>query len=210
MARLLYIKASPRGDESYSIRAGREFVAAFKEAHAGAEVDTLDVFADEVHDFRAPAAGAKYAVMGGGEPQGDAQRAWKQVIDAVERFKAADVVAISSAMWNFSIPWRLKQYIDVIVQPGLTFSFLPDEGYSGLVTGRSAVLLLARGGAYTGEMAGLDYQKTYLESILRFIGFEEIHNVIIEPTLHGGPQTAEQSLEAARDKARNIARSIEM
>ncbi len=183
---------------------------AFEESHPGTKVDLLDVFAEKIHDFRAPSAAAKYAVMGGGEPQGDAQRAWKHVIDAVERFKSADVLVVAGAMWNFSIPWRLKQYIDVIVQPGLTFSFSPQEGYSGLVTGRPAVLCLARGGTYSGEKAGFDYQKNYLECILRFVGFEEIHTVVVEPTLHGGADQADRSLDAAKQKVRQIASSISL
>ena len=42
----------------------------------------------------------------------------------------------------------MKHLIDVIVQPGLTFSFSPTEGYKGLVTGKKAAAVYARGGAY--------------------------------------------------------------
>ena len=37
------------------------------------------------------------------------------------RFALADRVLISTPMWNFGIPYKLKQWIDVITQPGLTF-----------------------------------------------------------------------------------------
>jgi FMN-dependent NADH-azoreductase len=44
-------------------------------------------------------------------------------------------------MWNFGVPYVLKHYIDVITQPGLTFSFNPATGFSGLVTGRPATVI---------------------------------------------------------------------
>lgn len=47
----------------------------------------------------------------------------KNVEDVIEQFTAADKYLFSLPMWNFGIPYKLKHYIDVIVQPGYTFSF---------------------------------------------------------------------------------------
>ena len=41
-------------------------------------------------------------------------------------------------MWNFGIPYKLKQWIDVITQPGLAFRFDPAQGYLPL-GGRSVL-----------------------------------------------------------------------
>ena len=57
-----------------------------------------------------------------------------------EHFKSADKYVFSLPMWNFGIPYKLKHFIDVLVQPGLTFSFSPETGYKGLVTGKPAVV----------------------------------------------------------------------
>ena len=62
-------------------------------------------------------------------------------------FKSADKYLVSLPMWNFSIPYKLKQYIDLLVHRGLTFSFTPEGGYKGLVTGKPLVAVYARGGA---------------------------------------------------------------
>ena len=43
MARLLYIKASPRGDRSYSVSVADAFIAAYKARNAADEVVVLDV-----------------------------------------------------------------------------------------------------------------------------------------------------------------------
>ena len=78
---------------------------------------------------------------------GDAAKVWKGVERVIEAFKSADKYVFSVPMWNFGIPWRLKQYIDILVQPGSTFRY-DEEGYRGLVTGKRAFLAYARGGEY--------------------------------------------------------------
>ncbi|TVS05393.1 MAG: hypothetical protein EA413_06875 [Cyanobium sp. PLM2.Bin73] len=42
-------------------------------------------------------------------------------------------------MWNFSIPYKLKHWIALVTQPGLSFGFDPATGYYGLITGTRAV-----------------------------------------------------------------------
>ena len=208
MPTLLHIQASPRA-ESFSRDVAEGFLDSFLSAHGDWRLDTLDLFADAIPEFRAPEAKAKYAVLGGAEPQDEAGRAWKPVVEAVDRLKAADALLISSPMWNFSIPYRLKQYIDVIVQPGLTFSYSPEAGYEGLVTGRPAALILARGGEYAAdEAAHLDMQRPYLELILGFIGFSEIHTIVVEPTLMAGPAEADDRVHEAMVVARRLAKEF--
>ena len=52
----------------------------------------------------------------------------------------------------------------------------------GLVTGKPAAVVYARGGAYVGEGSGMDHQKPYVEQILGFFGFTTIHPIVIEST----------------------------
>ena len=55
--------------------------------------------------------------MHGQESSEDELRAWTRVEDVIADFKAADKYVLSVPMWNFGIPYRLKQYFDVLVQP---------------------------------------------------------------------------------------------
>ncbi len=207
--RILHIQASPRM-ESYSSRLAKAFLDAYLAAHPLSGLETLNVFLADLPPFEAPAAAAKYAVMEGQEPRNEAQRAWKEVIRIIDHFKAADMLVVSSPMWNFGIPYKLKQYIDILVQPRLAFKYTPDEGYKGLITGRSAVLLLARGGEYPPGTQGekFDMQKPYLELILRFIGFTDIRTIITENTLAKGPEAAEAGLAKAIAQAKELAKQI--
>lgn len=205
MARLLHIQASPMNDLSFSTRAARAFLAAYRAANPGDSIETLDLWKTELPAFDFMAASGKYKVLRGLPHSKDEARAWQQVVKTIEHFKSADKVLLSSPMWNFGIPYRLKQYIDVIVQPGQTFAYDPSTGYSGLVTGRPLQLLLARGGEYPrgSQTAGLDHQRPYLEFIFGFIGFTVIRTLVVEPTL--SPQ-GEDKLAAAIAAAQEAAR----
>jgi FMN-dependent NADH-azoreductase len=204
MARLLHIIASPRVDRSYSRRAADAFFEAYQAAHPDDEVDTLDLWADPLPEFDNTAANGKYRILRGEEPTPEEATAWQAVVDVIDRFKAADRLVISSPMWNFGIPYKLKHYIDVIVQPTLTFNFSPDEGYSGLVTGRKALLILSRGGEYENG-SDLDAQLSYLQIILGFVGISDVSSVMVQPTLMSGREVAMAKLEAATDELRKLA-----
>ncbi len=209
MAKILHVQASPRGWQSASYRVAKAFVDEYGKAHPDTGVEMLPLFSMHIPEFMAPEAAAKYMVLEGVEPVDHAAKAWAAVIEVINKFKTGDLYVISSAMWNFSIPYRLKQYIDLIVQPGLTFSFTPGAGYKGLVTGRPAVLILARGGDYPqgGPGVSFDMQRPYLEMILKFIGFTDIRSIIIEPTL-AGSDVMEQKVAQACEQARALAKTM--
>jgi FMN-dependent NADH-azoreductase len=205
VARILHIAASPR-DESYSRRLAEAFLDACRQARPEDRIETLDLFEADIPPFHAPEAAGKYSVMAGQTPQGEAGAAWKRVIETIEHFKRFDKFVVSSPMWNFGVPYRLKQYIDVIVQPSLTFA-ASAKGFSGLVTGRPMMLLMARGGVYRSgnPLESLDFQESYLRTIFGFIGFTDIRSVTIQGTLKNKPEQVEADLREAIGAARKIA-----
>lgn len=185
MAKLLYVEASPRKGRSHSIEISQVFLESYKEACPTDEIETLDLWERDLPPFDGETIDAKYAVMHGMDQTPEQAAAWKRIREVCDQFKSATKYLFSLPMWNFGIPYKLKHYIDVITQPGLTFSFSPDTGYRGLVTGKTASVVYARGGEYTKDAGtdGMDFQKPYFEMWLRFIGFADIRPVVIEPTL---------------------------
>jgi len=207
MANILHVQASPRGRQSVSTQVADSFLNAYRQGHSDAKIDLLDVFAEDVPEFTAPAATAKYAILVGSKPGGAAAAAWERVIEVVDRLKVAELIVISSPMWNFSIPYRLKQWIDVIVQPGLTFTFSPEQGYRPLLLAKTAVLILTRGGEY-GDGGEMDMQTPYLRAVLGFVGITDIHMIIIEPTLAGGAKVSREKLQQAIARAEALAKKL--
>ena len=51
----------------------------------------------------------------------------------------------------------------------------------------------------------MDFQRPYLEAILRFMGFTAIETILVEPTLAGGPKAAEETLKKAIAAAEKMA-----
>ncbi len=186
MTRLLYIKASPRGGESKSAALADAYLAALNARLPGLEVDTLDLSAEALPEYDGDKVAAKMTVIMGQTNDGAQKTAWDQITEIASRFIAANRYLIATPMWNGSIPYKLKQYIDLIHQPGLLWGLDPEKGYFGLLEGKRAVLALTSG-AYGPNMPspafGVDHQSTYLRFWLNQAGVTDIEEVRFQPTL---------------------------
>lgn len=209
MSKLLHIEASPRGGRSASITVAQHFIESYLATHPGDTVETLDLWQARLPEFDGETLGAKYAVAQGQKPTPEQSLAWQTVTSIADHFKSADKYLFSLPMWNFGIPYKLKHFIDVLVQPGLTFGFSPTEGYKGLVTGKPAVAVYARGGAYGpgSGMEAYDAQSTYLKQVLGFIGFTDIKEIFVEPTL-ASPTSKDEAVAASNIKATELASAL--
>lgn len=206
MSTVLYIQASPRRERSKSVAVADAFIAAYREVHPDDRIETFNVFDANLPAFDGLAVEAKYSILHGADPSEDERRAWRAVEGVIRQFTAADKYVFAVPMWNFSVPYRLKQYIDLLVQPGYTFAFSPEEGYTGLVTGKPAFVAITRGGNYSSaDSAALDHQKSYLQLLLGFIGFAEIRWAVAEPTLAAGPEACAAAVARAVETARAAA-----
>jgi len=210
MSNLLYIKASPMGELSFSIAVADAFIDAYLQIHPDDNVKTIDIFKMKLPPFDFKAASAKYKIMHNKEHTQEDRRIWDQIVSIIDEFKSADKYVIAVPMWNFSIPYRLKQYIDIIVQPGYTFTVDSSGNYQGLVKERAVFVAYARGGEYPPGTPGeaFDLQKKYLELILGFMGFSDVRSIVVGPTLAKGKDVAEQKRTEAIEKAKQIAREF--
>jgi FMN-dependent NADH-azoreductase len=206
MSKLLYIEASPRKERSHSIFVAQAFLDAYRTAHPDATVETWDLWQETLPEFDGATIAAKYRVLEGQEQDSPERLAWQQIELIANRFKSADHYLFSLPMWNFGIPYKLKHLIDVIAQPGMTFGYDPAKGYFGLVTGKKAVSIVARGGMY-GPGSGaeaLDFQKPYLEHMLGFFGITDQSTIVVEGTLYG-PEVAGNARTAGVAEAMKLA-----
>jgi FMN-dependent NADH-azoreductase len=210
MSTLLYIQSSPREQRSKSIMVADAFVETYKQKHPDDKIVTLNIFKEKLLAFDGLPVQAKYTILHGQKHSKEELQAWKKVEKIIEQFKSADKYVLAVPMWNFGIPYRLKQYIDILVQPGYTFSYSPETGYKGLVIGKPIVTVYTRGGEYpTGSQGeALDLQTKYLQLILGFIGFTNIRSVIVEPTLQGSTEAVQAKVQQAAIMAKQIAENF--
>lgn len=203
MSKVLYIQASPRGKRSKSLAVADAFIEAYAKSNPDDQIAALNLFEADIPPFDGLAVQAKYTILHGNEHSDEELQAWRSVEKIIETFKSADKYVMAVPMWNFGIPYRLKQYIDILVQPGYTFSFDSQQGYTGLVTSKPLFVAYARGGEYPPgtDAEAFDLQKRYIELIFGFMGFSRIESVVVEPTLQGGPEVAQSKLTAAVELA---------
>jgi FMN-dependent NADH-azoreductase len=204
MSKVLHIQASPRTERSHSKEVADAFLAAYAEKHPDDEIETLNLFETELPPFDGLRVQAKYTILHGKEHSSEELDAWSEVEAVIEDFKSFDKYVFSVPMWNFGIPYRLKQYIDILTQPGYTFSVDENGNYEGLVTGKPVLAVYARGGSYP-EGASIDFQKPYLELALGFIGFTETTSIVVQPTLG---EDAEKGKTQAVAKAGELAQTF--
>src|ERR1700761_6733803 len=197
MPKLFHLNGSPRPD-SESAAGARVFLDAFQKARPDWDIDVMDLWRDHLPEFKGDVLEAKYARMNG-RAFTDSQRDAFAIAERIAiRLALADRVLISTPMWNFSIPYKLKQWFDVIVQPGLTFRFDPTQGYQPLLKDRPTLVIVASGGDFvTGMNRGrMDMATPYLREALRFIGISNVRFVPIGPTT--GPA---EPIHTARESA---------
>ena len=112
--------------------------------------------------------------------------------ELIAELKAADTIVIGVPMYNFGIPSTLKAYFDHVARAGLTFKYT-EKGAVGLLTGKKAYLVLARGGFY-GEAHA---HTSYVRDFLAFIGITDVETVYAEG-LAISPASKDAGLAKAR------------
>jgi FMN-dependent NADH-azoreductase len=205
MTQLLHVNASPRGEVSQSLAIANVFLDTYRERRPDVKVDTLSLFDDPLPVFGTVAAAAKISAFSGQTPTGEQADAWAQARAVFDRFAAADEYLFNVPMWNAGVPYPLKQWIDIVTQPGWAFGFDPATGYVGLLTGKRAIVAYTSGVYAPGVPLafGADFHSAFFDDWLRFVGITDVTSVRLSPSVLTA--TPEADFEAALERARAAA-----
>ncbi|MHB8708350.1 MAG: FMN-dependent NADH-azoreductase [Desulfuromonadales bacterium] len=205
MKKLLHVIASPRGEKSRSLKVAGAFLERFREVHPEWLIDELNVFDETLPHLTARQVDGKYVLLGGRELYGELRETWEEIEIQIARFKEADAYLISTPMWNFSLPYALKQYLDLIIQPRYLFRVVGGQT-EGLLGGRRVVVINARGGDYRSpESCPYDHVRPYLHTILGFVGITVIDFITVEPLDGVSADDEAATVAAAQGAARAVA-----
>ena len=192
MSQVLLITSSPRL-ESHSTRVARNLAERLA-SPAGSRLTLRDLTRQPL-----PHIDDSFAVARNMAPNllTSAQKSALSLSDSLlQELFAADTVIIAAGMINFGIPSSLKAYIDHVVRPGVTFRY-GEKGPEGLVKGKKAYVVVARGGVYTeGPMQAFNFQDTYLKAALGFIGITDVEVIAVEGIAFG-PEAAQKAVSTA-------------
>ncbi|MFB9869117.1 FMN-dependent NADH-azoreductase [Vreelandella sulfidaeris] len=113
--------------------------------------------------------------------------------EMLAELRANDVLVIAVPMYNLGIPSQLKAWFDRVLRAGETFRYT-ENGPQGLVEGKRAIILAARGGMYAGTE--LDSQTPHLKTMLGLMGITDTQVVYAEGLNIGEQQRADAMKEA--------------
>ena len=162
------------------------YIDALKTKRPDLEVDVLELWDAGLPEFDGDRANAKYTVFGGGTNQGSQATLWDEIVAIATRFTNADRYLFAIPMWNGGIPYKLKQFIDIIHQPGLTFGLDPAKGYFGLLANKQATLVCTSGAyaaSFPSPAFGVEHQSTYMTAWLNQAGVTDIAEIRYQPTI---------------------------
>lgn len=205
MTKIISIQASPRGSRSHSIALADSFTDAYVKEHPNTDVVTINLFETDLPELDNETLKGKYNIMHGRDFTNVEKTKWAAVEGVIETIKSADILVFAVPMWNFSIPYKLKHFLDIIAQPTYTFE-VGSEGYKGLLEAK-AFVAYSRGGDIP-EDASFNYQASYISHILGFMGIADVQTSSVYPTLAAGPEGRDAAKEAAQKKAEEIAASF--
>lgn len=199
MSTLLLIESSVRQQDSVSRQLSEEFVAQWRQSNPGGRVLSRDLAREPLPHLDADLLGGW--MKPAAEQSAAEQAALARSDQLIEELLAADVLVLGAPMYNFAIPSTLKAWLDHVLRAGVTFKYT-EQGPRGLLQGKRAYVLTARGGVYAG--GPLDQQEPYLRQALGFIGIDDVQFVHAEGLNMGGDSAA-QGLARARARLAEIA-----
>ena len=200
MKTLLRIDSSSRIVASHSRQLADRVETAWRNAHPGGEVVFRDLVTthvphiseDTVEGFHTP-----------GHKMDNRLKDATALSDLlISELQAADEILISSPLYNLSTPSRLKAWIDQVVRSGKTFAVDETGDYRGLLAGKVAYLVLARGSKYSGtEMEKFDFQIPYLQAILGFMGIRVNEIFLLDGSSY--PELLQTNLHALKNQIKD-------
>lgn len=208
--KLLHILATPREHESNTLRISNAFIEGLHSKYVDLSVEVIDLFNRDLPAVAGDNIEAKYTVMIGSPVDKRHEDSWQEIEFLIDHFSRADVYLISAPMWNFSIPYALKYYIDAIIQPGYMFKYNEKGQAIGLITGKKMVCVTTRGGDYSegSPFYAYDFQEPYLRAIFGFIGITEIQFINAQP-MDVTPELREAAIKDAIKKAKALAENFD-
>lgn len=97
----------------------------------------------------------------------------------VEELEVADTIVIGLPIYNFGAPAAVKAWIDLVARAKRTFRYT-ENGPEGLLTGKTAYIVVASGG--TGMGTEIDFATDYLNFALGFLGIKDVK--VIDASAH--------------------------
>lgn len=172
---ILHVAANPKPtEESTSKQVAMAFFMKIVEENAEVEVDNIDLYANPPPYFSYPEyRNAWFPVLiDGYVPTRDEENAANYAMEQAAKLNSADVLVLTTPMWNYSVPGILKSWIDHVFSPGMTYS-IDRTGIRPLHKLKKVVVIAASGDTYKQDDPR-DALTPMITAVFKDIGVEDV------------------------------------
>lgn len=211
---ILHVCANPKPtEESVSKQLAAAFFAALVEKVTDFEVSNVDLYQEPppyvsyecFRGFWNPVFIKDYRITP------DEEKAIAYAREQGKLFNQADVIVLTTPMWNYSIPSILKAWIDQVIAPEITFKMTP-TGPQPMHHVKQIILLVASGGVYK-EGDERDCLSSEIKAAFGFLGITEISVAWADGQntmfYHDSALRKTFAVEAAQELAESVAESVQ-
>lgn len=182
MTRILRVDASARAERSLSRKLGDQFIDEWTARERDVAVMIRDI------GKRPPPiiSDAWIAAVFSAEMTAAQREATRTSDELIAEVAAADVIVITTPMYNYGMPAALKAWFDQVVRVNKTFTFdlaRGDRPLEPVLSGKTVIAQTSWGefGFGAGELnEGGDNLVPHLRVVSRYLGMSEFHHVGIE------------------------------
>lgn len=210
MKKLLHIIASPRGTASNTLEVSNVFLETYRQKYPDAEIREVNVWEKKLPEFDGDGSAAKLSFFGYDAMNAQQRTLYDELMKTFEEFDWADDYLISSPMWNFGVPYKLKHYIDILTMPKTYFDMnLKDGSYLPcLKPGKRATTVHSAAVYYPGvnDRYGVDHLSNSLSDWLKLGGITDVQSVWYHYNRFMSQEKAEHNFEVASSFAREAAK----
>ncbi|WP_432692974.1 FMN-dependent NADH-azoreductase [Morganella morganii] len=199
MQKVLVLKSSILADYSHTNKMADYFIGQWRKNHADDAITVRDLSAEPVPVLDNEIVSGMHAPAGGTLTQRQLSANALQT-ELIDEFFAHDVIVFTAPMYNFTVPTQMKTYLDFIASAGKTFRYT-ENGAEGLVKGKRAIVLTARGGFHRDLTS--DLIVPFMKQFLGFIGISDIEFIYAE-----GVSMGEDFAEKAQQNARQCVEAL--
>jgi len=169
--RILRLDASANPADASSKKLGDYLLEQLQQVHPFAETRVRDLNQD-LSFIDSNWIAANFTALDDREPAQSARLAFSDQL--IEELKWADLIVLTTPMYNFGVPATLKAWIDLVCRAGVTFRYGP-KGPQGLLEGKHADIIITTGGVPLASP--VDFVSGYLKQVFSFIGIDDVNIV---------------------------------
>jgi FMN-dependent NADH-azoreductase len=200
MKKILRIDVSARTTRSLTRHIADNFMAAFLEACPTAEIIVRDIGAVPPPVITETWIAAAFKPA---EERTNLEREALQHSDElIAELRAADLIVLSTPLYNYGMPAALKAWVDQVIRVGETFSFDLARGdfpIEPILSGKKLIVLTSSGefGFNPGGIRhSSDHLIPHLQTISKYLGVDTVDFIRIEYQEFGDDRHQESKIKA--------------